>query len=69
MCFVCSHVSSGVCVCVCVVVCHMLQHPLHPWLPPLLLPLFSVPICVRAGFQGLIAGMSDATSALDPGLG
>ena len=69
MCFVCSHVSSGVCVCVFVWLCITGVAPLLPWLPPLLLPLFSVPICARAGFQGPVAGRSDATSALDPGLG
>ena len=50
------------CVCLCGAA------PLLPQLPPLSLLPLSVPVW-RHGFQGLVAGRSDSTSALDPGLG
>ena len=66
---------SRACVCVCLLmracvwlclmwcsapapfVCSPCRHPL------------SVPVCLHGGFRAFVAGRSDATSALDPGLG
>ena len=63
----CAHVSCGVSVCGCI---PRGAAPLLSWLPPFSLPLHVfVPVFLHGGFWALVAGRSDATSALDPGLG
>ena len=62
----CAHVSCGVPVCGCI---PRGAAPLLSWPPPLSLPLFSNPVFLHGGFRAFVAGRSDATSALDPGLG
>jgi hypothetical protein len=62
----CAFVSSDLCL--CVVVFNVAQRSRSLGLLPLSAPL-SVPVCVHGEFRGFVAGRSDATSALDPGLG
>ena len=66
LCVSCAHVSCDVFVCGCV---PRGTAPPLPRPPPLSLPSFSFPIRAHGGFQGLLAGRADATSALDAGLG
>ena len=67
--FVCLLVCVVMSVC-CVWLCffNVVQRPAPPAAPFVTAHLF-VPVCAHGGFQGFGAWRSDATSALDPGLG
>ena len=65
---VCACVLMYPVVCLCVVVFHMVQRPCFPGCLLFAAPVF-VPVFLHGAFRALVAGRSDATSALDPGLG